>query len=339
MTNMNNKFEADTGKILDIVINSLYSEREIFLRELISNASDALDKRKYLGLTDKKIANSSETPEIIIEVDNKEKTLTISDNGIGMNEDDLKSSLGTIARSGTKAFLEQISKNSKDKKTDMSMIGQFGVGFYASFMVADDVEVLSKKAGESQAWKWSSDGKNGFNLDKADKDNFGTSILLKLKKDAKEFLEEARLQFIVRKYSDHISYPVKLNQIDKKDTEIKTLNEASALWTRPAKEIKDEQYQEFFSHIGAGFGKPLLTMHNNTEGTISYTNLICIPSTRPFDLFNPDRKSSLKLYINRVFITDKCDALIPSYLRFIKGLVDTQDIDCLLYTSPSPRDS
>ena len=327
MTNMNNKFEADTGKILDIVINSLYSEREIFLRELVSNASDALDKRKYLGLTDKKIAISSEASEIKIEVNNKDKTLSILDNGIGMNEEDLKSSLGTIARSGTKAFLEQIATNAKDKKPDMSMIGQFGVGFYASFMVADSVEVLSKKAGENQAWKWSSDGKSGFNLEKADKEDVGTSITLKLKKDAKEFLEETRLQFIVRKYSDHISYPVKLHEIDKKDAEIKTLNEASALWTRPAKDIKEEQYQEFFSHIGAGFGKPLLTMHNNTEGTISYTNLICIPSTRPFDLFNPDRKSSLKLYINRVFITDKCDALIPSYLRFIKGLVDTQDID------------
>ena len=327
MTNMNNKFEADTGKILDIVINSLYSEREIFLRELVSNASDALDKRKYLGLTDKKIAISSDASEIKIEVNNKEKTLTISDNGIGMNEEDLKSSLGTIARSGTKAFLEQMATNSKDKKSDMSMIGQFGVGFYASFMVSDSVDVLSKKVGENQAWKWSSDGKTGFNLEKTDKEDFGTSITLKLKKDAKEFLEETRLQFIVRKYSDHISYPVKMHEIDKKDAEIKTLNEASALWTRPTKEIKEEQYQEFFSHIGAGFGKPLLTMHNNTEGTISYTNLICVPSTRPFDLFNPERKSSLKLYINRVFITDKCDALIPSYLRFIKGLVDTQDID------------
>jgi molecular chaperone HtpG len=324
---MNNKFEADTGKILDIVINSLYSEREIFLRELVSNASDALDKRKYLGLTDKKIAISSDASEIKIEVNNKEKTLIISDNGIGMNEEDLKSSLGTIARSGTKAFLEQMATNSKDKKSDMSMIGQFGVGFYASFMVSDSVDVLSKKVGENQAWKWSSDGKTGFNLEKTDKEDFGTSITLKLKKDAKEFLEETRLQFIVRKYSDHISYPVKLHEIDKKDAEIKTLNEASALWTRPTKEIKEEQYQEFFSHIGAGFGKPLLTMHNNTEGTISYTNLICVPSTRPFDLFNPERKSSLKLYINRVFITDKCDALIPSYLRFIKGLVDTQDID------------
>ena len=324
---MSNQFEADTGKILDIVINSLYSEREIFLRELISNASDALDKRKYLSLTDKKITGSSEAPEIKIEINNKEKTLTISDNGIGMNEEDLKSSLGTIARSGTKAFLEQISKNSKEKKSDMSMIGQFGVGFYASFMVADNVEVVSKKAGEEQAWKWFSDGKTGFNLEKSNKDNIGTSITLSLKKDAKEFLGETRVQFIVRKYADHISYPVKFLEIDKKDAEVKTLNEASALWTRPTKEITEEQYQEFFSHIGAGYGKPLLTMHNNTEGTISYTNLICIPSTRPFDLFNPDRKSSLKLYINRVFITDKCDALIPSYLRFVKGLVDTQDID------------
>ncbi|MDC1055746.1 molecular chaperone HtpG [bacterium] len=327
MTNMSNKFEADTGKILDIVINSLYSEREIFLRELVSNASDALDKRKYLGLTDKKINNSSDASEIKIEVNNKEKILTISDNGIGMNEEDLKSSLGTIARSGTKAFLEQVADNTKDKKSDMSMIGQFGVGFYASFMVADSVEVVSKKAGEEQAWKWSSDGKTGFDLVKTDKETAGTSITLKLKKDAKEFLDETRLQFVVRKYSDHISYPVKLLEIDKKDAEEKTLNEASALWTRPSKDITEEQYQEFFSHIGAGFGKPLLTMHNNTEGTISYTNLICVPSTRPFDLFNPDRKSSLKLYINRVFITDKCDALVPSYLRFIKGLVDTQDID------------
>ena len=250
MTDMSNKFEADTGKILDIVINSLYSEREIFLRELVSNASDALDKRKYLGLTDKKINNSSESSEIKIQVSSKQKTLTISDNGIGMNEEDLKSSLGTIARSGTKAFLEQMSESSKDKKPDMSLIGQFGVGFYASFMVADSVEVLSKKAGEEDGWKWSSDGKTGFNLEKTSKDKVGTSITLYLKKDAKEFLEETRLQFIVRKYSDHISFPVKFFEIDKKDAEEKVLNEASALWTRPAKEIKEEQYQEFFSHIG-----------------------------------------------------------------------------------------
>ena len=322
---MNNKFEADTGKILDIVINSLYSEREIFIRELISNASDAIDKKKYLSLTDKSIDDTANPFEINIEIDNKEKCIVISDNGIGMNEEDLKNSLGTIARSGTKAFLDQM-KDSKEKG-DVNLIGQFGVGFYASFMVSDSVEVTTKKAGESDAWKWISDGRNGFNIEKCSKDNSGTQVKLFIKNDAKEFLESSRVQFVVKKYSDHISYPVKLIEIGKKDSKEETINEASALWTRPPKDIKNEQYEEFFSHIGAGFGKPMLTLHNNTEGTISYTNLLCIPSTRPFDLFNPERKSSLKLYINRVYITDKCDALVPAYLRFVKGIVDTQDID------------
>ena len=327
MSNMEKKFEADTGKILDIVINSLYSEREIFVRELISNASDAIDKKKYLALTNKSINDTSDPFEIKIEVNSKENTIKISDNGIGMDQEDLINSLGTIARSGTKAFLEQFNKSKDDKKEDVNLIGQFGVGFYASFMVADKVEVLSKKAGTDKSWKWISDGKSGYNIEKSDKKNSGTELILHLKKDAKEFLEGTRIQFVVRKYSDHISYPVKMLEVSKKDAKEETINEASALWTRAPKDIKEKQYEDFFSHIGAGFGKPLLTMHNNTEGTISYTNLICIPSTRPFDLFNPDRKSSLKLYINRVFITDKCDALIPSYLRFIKGLVDTQDID------------
>ena len=325
MGNMNNQFEADTGKILDIVINSLYSEREIFIRELISNASDAIDKKKYLSLTDKSIDDTSSPFEIKIDINAKEKFLTISDNGIGMNEEDLKNSLGTIARSGTKAFLEQINE-SKDKG-NVNLIGQFGVGFYASFMVSDNVEVITKKAGEKDAWKWTSDGRSGFNIEKSNKETSGTKVKLTIKNDAKEFLEGSRIQFVVRKYSDHISYPVKLLEIGKKDAKEETINEASALWTRPAKDIKQEQYEEFFSHIGAGFGKPLITMHNNTEGTISYTNLLCVPSTRPFDLFNPERKSSLKLYINRVYITDKCDALIPAYLRFVKGIVDTQDID------------
>ena len=325
MSNMGNKFEADTGKILDIVINSLYSEREIFVRELISNASDAIDKKKYLSLTDKSISDTADPFEIKIEVDSKNNTLKIADNGIGMDEEDLISSLGTIARSGTKAFLEQVDK-SKDKK-NVNLIGQFGVGFYASFMVADKVEVVSKKAGTKSSWLWVSDGRTGYNIEKSSKVNSGTEIILTLKKDAKEFLEGSRIQFVVRKYSDHISYPVKMLEVSKKDAKEETINEASALWTRPSKDIKDTQYEEFFSHIGAGFGKPLLTMHNNTEGTISYTNLLCIPATKPFDLFNPDRKSSLKLYINRVFITDKCDNLIPAYLRFVKGIVDTQDID------------
>ena len=327
MSNMEKKFEADTGKILDIVINSLYSEREIFVRELISNASDAIDKKKYLALTNKSINDTSDPFEIKIEVNSKENTIKISDNGIGMDEEDLINSLGTIARSGTKAFLEQFNKSKDDKKEDVNLIGQFGVGFYASFMVADKVEVLSKKAGTDKSWKWISDGKSGYNIEKGEKTNSGTELTLHLKKDAKEFLEGTRIQFVVRKYSDHISYPVKMLEVSKKDAKEETINEASALWTRAPKDIKEKQYEDFFSHIGAGFGKPLLTMHNNTEGTVSYTNLLCIPSSKPFDLFNPDRKSSLKLYINRVFITDKCDNLIPAYLRFVKGIVDTQDID------------
>ena len=327
MSNMEKKFEADTGKILDIVINSLYSEREIFVRELISNASDAIDKKKYLALTNKSINDTSNPFEIKIEVNSKENTLKISDNGIGMDEEDLINSLGTIARSGTKAFLEQFNKSKDDKKEDVNLIGQFGVGFYASFMVADKVEVLSKKAGTDNSWKWTSDGKSGYNIEKSDKKNSGTELILQLKKDAKEFLEGTRIQFVVRKYSDHISYPVKMLEVSKKDAKEETINEASALWTRAPKDIKEKQYEDFFSHIGAGYGKPLLTMHNNTEGTVSYTNLLCVPSSKPFDLFNPDRKSSLKLYINRVFITDKCDNLIPAYLRFVKGIVDTQDID------------
>ena len=327
MSNMKKKFEADTGKILDIVINSLYSEREIFVRELISNASDAIDKKKYLALTNKSINDTSDPFEIKIEVNSKENTIKISDNGIGMDEEDLINSLGTIARSGTKAFLEQFNKSKDDKKEDVNLIGQFGVGFYASFMVADKVEVLSKKAGTDKSWKWISDGKSGYNIEKGEKTNSGTELILHLKKDAKEFLEGTRIQFVVRKYSDHISYPVKMLEVSKKDAKEETINEASALWTRAPKDIKEKQYEDFFSHIGAGFGKPLLTMHNNTEGTVSYTNLLCIPSSKPFDLFNPDRKSSLKLYINRVFITDKCDNLIPAYLRFVKGIVDTQDID------------
>ena len=327
MSNMEKKFEADTGKILDIVINSLYSEREIFVRELISNASDAIDKKKYLALTNKSINDTSDPFEIKIEVNSKENTIKISDNGIGMDEEDLINSLGTIARSGTKAFLEQFNKSKDDKKEDVNLIGQFGVGFYASFMVADKVEVLSKKAGTDKSWKWISDGKSGYNIEKGEKTNSGTELILHLKKDAKEFLEGTRIQFVVRKYSDHISYPVKMLETSKKDAKEETINEASALWTRAPKDIKEKQYEDFFSHIGAGFGKPLLTMHNNTEGTVSYTNLLCIPSSKPFDLFNPDRKSSLKLYINRVFITDKCDNLIPAYLRFVKGIVDTQDID------------
>ncbi len=316
-------FEAETGKVLNIVINSLYSNKDIFLRELISNASDACDKRRYKSLTDKSFASTIDL-NININVDPKAKTLKISDNGIGMSKDELISSLGTIAKSGTKAFLEGITKQ-KNKKDNLSLIGQFGVGFYSAFMVADKVEVISKGIGTKKSHHWSSDGQSSFTISETDKDVDGTEITLYIKKDEKDYLDTFRIENIVKKYSDHIPYPVKLIE-DGKENEVKSLNSASALWMRNKKDIKSEQYEEFYNHLG-GIGKPWKTIHNTTEGIISFTNLLFIPEMKPFDLFNPDRKTSVKLYTNRVFITDECEDLLPSYLRFIKGVVDSEDID------------
>ncbi|MGC6473213.1 MAG: molecular chaperone HtpG, partial [Candidatus Puniceispirillaceae bacterium] len=325
-------FEADTGKILDIVINSLYSEKEIFLRELISNASDAIDKRHYLAATDQSL-QSARGYAITLCADEKAKTLTISDNGVGMDEADMNSALGTIARSGSKAFLEQIqaetAQNSKagDKKSKnaFSLIGQFGVGFYSAFMVADKVDVVSRKAGQDGAWKWSSDGKNGYSLDQAERAEAGTDITLYLKKDEKEFLEEARLDYLVRKYSDHLAYPVNWQppQVDAP----RQLNTGSAIWTRAKKDISPEDYTQFYRQVGAVYDEPFMTMHNSTEGLLNYTSLLFVPTARPFDLFNPDRKSRMSLYINRVFITDECEDIVPPWLRFIRGVIDTPDMD------------
>lgn len=325
-------FEADTGKILDIVINSLYSEKEIFLRELISNASDAIDKRHYLAATDQSL-QSAQGYAITLCADEKAKTLTISDNGIGMDEADMNSALGTIARSGSKAFLEQIqaetAQNSKsgDKKSKnaFSLIGQFGVGFYSAFMVADKVDVVSRKAGQNGAWKWSSDGRNGYSLDQAERAEAGTDITLYLKKDEKEFLDEARLDYLVRKYSDHLAYPVNWQppQVDAP----RQLNTGSAIWTRAKKDISPEDYTQFYRQIGAVYDEPFMTMHNSTEGLLNYTSLLFVPTARPFDLFNPDRKSRMSLYINRVFITDECEDIVPPWLRFIRGVIDTPDMD------------
>ena len=330
-------FEADTGKILDIVINSLYSEKEIFLRELISNASDAIDKRHYLAATDQSL-QSAQGYAITLCADEKAKTLTISDNGVGMDEADMNSALGTIARSGSKAFLEQIQtetaqntksgdKKSGDKKSKnaFSLIGQFGVGFYSAFMVADSVEVVSRKAGQDGAWKWSSDGKNGYSLDKAERAEAGTDITLYLKKDEKEFLEEARIDYLVRKYSDHLAYPVNWQppQVDAP----RQLNTGSAIWTRAKKDILPEDYTQFYRQIGAVYDEPFMTLHNSTEGMLNYTSLLFVPTARPFDLFNPDRKSRMSLYINRVFITDECEDIVPPWLRFIRGVIDTPDMD------------
>ena len=316
-------FEAETGKVLNIVINSLYSNKDIFLRELISNASDACDKRRYKSLTDKSFASTIDL-NININVDPKAKTLKISDNGIGMSKDELISSLGTIAKSGTKAFLEGITKQ-KNKDDNLSLIGQFGVGFYSAFMVADKVEVISKGIGTKKSHHWISDGQSSFTISESDKDVDGTEITLHIKKDEKDYLDTFRIENIVKKYSDHIPYPVKLIE-DGKENEVKSLNSASALWMRNKKDIKSEQYEEFYNHLG-GIGKPWKTIHNTTEGIVSFTNLLFIPEMKPFDLFNPDRKTSVKLYTNRVFITDECEDLLPSYLRFIKGVVDSEDID------------
>jgi molecular chaperone HtpG len=308
-------FQTEVGQLLDIVAGSLYSNREIFLRELISNASDACDKLRYEALTSPELAVQSEQFAVALDVDKKAKTLSVSDNGIGMNHADLLETLGTIARSGTGAFLETLKEGSKG---DLGLIGQFGVGFYSAFMVADKVEVLTRKAGEDQSWLWTSDGKGEFTIEPADRSESGTTVVLHLKKDAKEFLEDVRVKYIVRTYSDHIGFPVLLGE--------ETLNSASAIWTRPPKEVTKEQHTEFYHHSSHAFDTPWLVLHNRVEGTVNHTSLLYVPSMAPFDLYDNARKSHVKLYVNRVFISDDTKGLIPTYLRFLRGVVDSEDL-------------
>ena len=308
-------FQTEVGQLLDIVAGSLYSNREIFLRELISNASDACDKLRYEALTNPALVEGSHEFEISLELNKKAKTLSIIDNGIGMNHEDLLETLGTIAKSGTSAFLNSLKDGAKG---DLGLIGQFGVGFYSSFMVADNVDVITRKAGEAESWKWSSDGKGEFTIEPAERDASGTTVTLHFKKDAKEFLEDARIRNIVKTYSDHISFPVKFGE--------DTLNSASAIWTRPTKEVTEEQHTEFYHHTAHAFDKPWMTLHNRVEGLVSYTNLLYIPSTPPFDLYEPERKNHVKLYVNRVFITEDTKGLLPAYLRFLRGVVDSEDL-------------
>ena len=319
-------FEADTGRVLNIVINSLYSEKEIFLRELISNSSDAIDKRRFQKLTGKSNSSDSADYEIQIEVSSKEQILSIRDNGIGMSKEDLISSLGTIAKSGTTEFLAKLeaSKQSDDSKS-VNLIGQFGVGFYAAFMIADKVEVISKKEGGTKAFKWNSDGISGFDVGDATRDEIGTTVNLYVKKSEKDYLKRDRLVEIVKKYSDHIQYPIRF--IDAKSKDKDTLNDASAIWMKSKSEISKEQYDEFFVQSGGGFGKPLITMHNKAEGIISYTSLLYIPEMKPFDLFHVDRSPKVKLYSNRVFITETLDNVLPRWLRFVNGVLDTSDLN------------
>lgn len=312
-------FQAEVARLLDIVAHSLYSDKKIFLRELISNASDACDKLRYEAITEPKLIEKDPEFKITLSIDKDKKTLTISDNGIGMSHDDLINNLGTIARSGTSEFLANV----KDEKTkDVNLIGQFGVGFYSAFIVSDDVVVDSLKAGEKDAWQWRSDGKGEFTLSESKKKTRGTDIKIHLKEDSHEFLEDYTLRDIVKTYSDHIGLPI----IFKGEKEDETLNAASALWTRNKSNIKPEQYKEFYHHVSHAFDEPWMTMHNKVEGVIEYTNLLFIPSTKPIDLFRPERETLVKLYVKRVFISDKCEGLLPPYLRFVRGIVDSQDL-------------
>ena len=312
-------FQAEVSRLLDIVAHSLYSQKEIFLRELISNASDACDRLRYAALTQPALIGDDAAFRVVLEPNANRRTLTISDNGIGMSREELVDNLGTIARSGTANFLSQLSG---DERKDCTLIGQFGVGFYSAFMVADKVEVTSRKSGTEEAWRWTSDGKGEFTVEAGERDKRGTTIVLFLREDAAEYVEPSRLREIVKTYSDHVALPIVLDHKGKEET----LNAASALWMRPKSEIKPEQYVEFYHHVGHAGDEPWLTLHWKAEGRIEYTGLLFIPSAKPFDLFDPLRKHRLKLYVRRVFITDDCQDLLPPWLRFVRGVVDSEDL-------------
>ncbi len=324
MTVQTHNFEADTGKILNIVINSLYSDRDIFLRELLSNASDAIHKRKFIGQTEQSILNSG-ADEIIVTIDEKKKTIEISDTGIGLNAADLTETLGTIARSGTSSFLDTIETNDDTKDAAKTLIGKFGVGFYSAFMVAEKVIVTTRKAGEDAINVWESDGQSGYTISSSEADHdVGTSIKLFLRKDAKEYADKSKLRSLIKKYSDHIIVPI---SISSPDAEQEQVNSAQALWTKSPSEISDEEYNEFYKSSLGSFDEPFITMHNKTEGSIDFTSLLFVPKTAPFDLFEPERKTKVSLYINRVFISQNVDGIIPTWLRFVKGILDTTSLD------------
>jgi len=324
MTDQTMQFQAEVTRLLHIVTHALYSQKEIFLRELISNASDACDKLRFAAQTDDALWAGDADLKVTLSPDRSARTLTIADNGIGMSRDELVANLGTIARSGTGDFLAGLTG---DAGKDMALIGQFGVGFYSAFMVAERVEVVSRRAGETQSWHWSSDGSGQFTIGEAartgDKDwGRGTTIVLHLRKGEDEFLEPERLRHIVKTYSDHIALPVLLRDGEKAET----LNAASALWVRPKADVTPQQYTDFYHHVAHAFDEPWLTLHNRVEGKLDYTLLLFVPGRRPHDLFEPARKAHLKLYVRRVFITDRCDELVPAWLRFLRGVVDSADL-------------
>jgi molecular chaperone HtpG len=335
------QFQTEVSQLLQLIVHSLYSHPEIFLRELISNSSDALDKLRHLTLVDEKykaLAGSGiDAPRIDLELDEEKKTLTLSDTGIGMNEEELVSHLGTIARSGTKNFLAQLSG---DARKDSNLIGQFGVGFYSVFMVADKVEVISRKAGEDKTWKWTSDGKSDFDIEEvsveAARKSAGTAVTVYFNKEGEAYANGWRLQEIVRKYSDHIAFPIFLTydksewNAEKKESVKSRLTEqvnaASAMWRRPKSELNEEDYKEFYKSITGDPEDPLFWFHTRAEGTLEYTTLFYIPAKAPVDLYQADYKGGVKLYVKRVFIMDDSRDLLPQYLRFVRGIIDSEDL-------------
>jgi len=329
------QFQTEIGQLLKLMTHSLYSNKEIFIRELVSNSSDALDKFNYLSLTDEKFKEDNWSGKISIKLDKEDRSLTIGDNGIGMNEADLMDHLGTIAKSGTKAFMENLTG---DAKKDSNLIGQFGVGFYSVFMVADQVDVISKKAGEDQAYMFSTDGSGEYEVKPVTKESHGTVIYIKLKEDEKEFLDKWRTQEIVKKYSNHIAYPIMLNYSEDETTgegddavtksvnKSEQINEATALWTLSKSELKPEDYNEFYKTMSHGDDEPLTYLHNKVEGSQEFTTLFYIPKTAPMDMYRTDYTPGVKLYVKRVFITDDDKELLPSYLRFVKGIIDSEDL-------------
>ena len=327
MTEKNKKienlsFQAEVSKLLDLVANSLYSEREIFLRELISNASDACEKIRYEALSKKDILENDKNFSINIRVSKKNRIIEIEDNGIGMTRQDLIDNLGTIARSGTGKFIEAMKSK---KENEISAIGQFGVGFYSSYMVSEPVKVHSKNAETEEAFIWTSNGKDNYTIESSPKESRGTLITLNIKKDSDEFLDPIRLKNIITKYSNYIPFPIYLKNLDIKDKEEKA-NEGDALWLKDKKNIKKEDYKQFYSSISFNFDEPLKTIHYNAEGVINYKALLYIPTNQPMDLFQQDRKNKIKLYVQKIFITEDCEEIIPNWLRFIPGVIDSQDI-------------
>jgi molecular chaperone HtpG len=327
------EFQTEVNQLLQLIVHSLYSHPEIFLRELISNASDALDKLRHLTLVDEAYKTIPFNPRIDLELDDELKTLSIADTGIGMNEEDLISHLGTIARSGTKNFLSQLSG---DARRDSNLIGQFGVGFYSAFMVADSIEVISRKAGEEQAWRWVSDGQTGFEIEPAERLVAGTTVLLHFNEEGKQYANSWRLQEIVKKYSNHIAFPIFLtydksewNAEEKKSIKTRTteqVNAASALWRRPKNEITEEGYKELYKSLTGDSEDPLFWFHTKAEGSLEYTTLFYVPSKAPLDLYQAEYKAGVKLYVKRVFIMDDTRELLPQYLRFVRGIIDSEDL-------------